>query len=128
MIILNQLLRWRRRSQRVRVQFTGLATFLPTKALTLEMKCDHGLIGHRPDQSRPDLNVLDRYSPLSDEPFVPLLCNDWKGRQSPAALTARQWSRQTSDSHGPLGTDRSLADLAALALFLFIRSVRERSA
>jgi len=43
LIILNQLLRWRRRSQRVRVQFAGLVTFLPTKALALEVKYDHGL-------------------------------------------------------------------------------------
>ena len=43
MIILNQL---HGRIQGLGMQFAGLSTFLPTKAQTLETKCDHCLIGH----------------------------------------------------------------------------------
>ena len=68
LIILNQL---HGRSQRLGMQFAGLSTFLPTKAQTLETKCDHGLIGHRLDLAPADLNVLDGNSLAGDVPIVP---------------------------------------------------------
>ncbi len=108
------------------MQFAGLSTFLPTKARTLETKYDHGLTGHRLDQSPADLNVLDGNSVAGDVPIVPLPCNDGKRRLSPAVLTATQSSPPAFDSHGPLGTGRSRAYPATRALFPFDRSVRER--
>lgn len=68
MIILNQL---HGRIQGLGMQFAGLSTFLPTKAQTLETKCDHGLIGHRLDLAPADLNVLDGNSLAGDVPIVP---------------------------------------------------------